>query len=550
MVTLRKMRQKLIFPLLILTFSIFASQKLLNPMFYTSHDGPEHVIRMEEFSLAFSDGQIPVRLAKRINHGLGYPFFNFDYPLVYYSSEFFHRFEPSFVDVFKTLMIASVIIGGLSVYYFCLNFFGPVSSFGASLLYIFAPYRLLDMYVRGDVAESIGLALIPLCLCMIEIFIKKGKILPLVLSFSALILSHNISALLGFLLYSAYFLFRTNFNKKLLLRFSVPVFLSLLICSFFLIPALFEAKYTRLSELSFDYKNFFPQISEIFYSKWGFGQFVQGKFEGKMSPQIGIIHSLLFGASLLASLWLIVKKRTKQKDKIFCFFICVSFISFFLALPVSKPLWDSFLILRFVQIPWRFVGYIILGISICSAYLFDKIKMNKLLIFALLLSLLYASRNQIRINQYVLFSDPFKISQVYEASTTSKDEHMPIWAPRVFENPNPNGDIIKGIGEVKRAVWKSNYHEFELKMNTDGSFRDNTSYYPGWTARLDGKKIEINYKEDTFGRLLISVPKGSHKAEFFFGETKIRLLSDFLSLFGFLIVFVLAGKHFLKNEKN
>lgn len=523
--------------LLIVILAILACSKLIAGSFYTSHDGEGHVIRMEEFDSSIKEGQFPVRIAKRINHGLGYPFFNFNYPAVYYSSEAIHSLGFNFVDTFKILMFASVFLGGIGIYLFCNQYVDSTSSLAASFLYILAPYKFLDMYVRGDVAESLGLAILPLCLLSAEKLAKGNKNILFSLPFIFLILTHNITAMVGIALCAVFFAIRSELNRKSTLNFLFVMIIALVICAFFVIPALYESQFTKISELSYDYKNFFPNLSEIFYSKWGFGTFVQGFYPGKMSPQIGVIHSML----LLLSIPSIFFVKGKNKSVIL-FFLISALIFLFLALPSSKFIWDTFLALRFVQIPWRFVGYIVLAVSILTAFLFDKFRLKPIALLVLFVILFYFCRNQIRVNQYIDFNDPFLHSQIYDGSTTSKEEHMPIWAPRVYENPNPNGDIVKGLGSATRTIWKSNYHLFRLNIEDTGMFRDNTSYYPGWIAKLDGREVEINYKKDEFGRLLIDVPKGQHKIEFFFGETPLRLLADYISLFGILGFIILVVK--------
>lgn len=534
--------------LLIFAFSLFASSKLLTNKFYTSHDGEGHVIRMIEFDQAISDGQIPVRLAKGINYGLSYPFFNFNYPAVYYLGEGFHLLGLSYVDSFKAIMFLSVFIGSTSLFLLTLPYFGYLGAFVSALFFIFTPYRFLNMYVRGDVAESFGLSLIPFVILSIDHFLKQGrwKNIFLIFSFTILILSHNITAMLGFFLGISYFIFKVinkKDRKKIIENFFLTFSISLLLTTFFWLTVLLESKLTKLVELTEDYKNFFPTLGEIIYSPWGFGAYIQGAVAGKMSVQIGIIHELVFILALIIFSWkLKTKKSLGNPEKFVLFFIFVSLLSLFLALPVSKFFWDNFYPLKLVQLPWRFVGYITLGFAICAGYLIGRIKSLKLKIVTIVLLitiLIYSNRNHIRVNQYVDFQNPFLKNQIYGPSTTSKDEHMPLLAPRIFQIPNQNGDIIPVTsGTSKRTVWKSNYHKFLVDLKSNGEFRDNTSYFPGWVAQIDGKETEINYKKDEFVRLRINVSKGFHKVEFFFKDQGLRLVADIVSLVTFLIIII------------
>ncbi|MEK7120810.1 MAG: hypothetical protein AAB840_01845, partial [Patescibacteria group bacterium] len=268
-------------------------------------------------------------------------------------------------------------------------------------------------------------------------------------------------------------------------------------------------------------------------SPWGFGAYVQGVAPGKMSPQIGIAHVLVFISSCFIILYTLKEKRSLT-HKVIMFAILMSLLFFFLALPQSKFIWDIFFPLKLVQLPWRFVGYIVFGASLSAGFLIYSIRSEKIKMISivfLLGLLIYANRNHVRVNQYIDFENPFDEVPVYGPSTTSKDEHTPKYAPRIFQAPNPHGDIFPpDRGESQRIVWKSNYHLFDVFAENDIAFRDNTSYFPGWIAKIDGKETTIHYETDGYWRLRVEVPAGKHMVEFFFRETWYRLLADIASL--------------------
>ncbi|MBI4080652.1 MAG: hypothetical protein HY430_02665 [Candidatus Levybacteria bacterium] len=538
---------------LLFLFSLFASQKLLTDKFYTSHDGEGHVIRMIDFDEVFREGQIPVRIAKRIHYGLGYPFFTFNYPFVYYLGEAFHVSGLSYVSSFKALLVLSVIVGSVALYFFTLPFFGRIPAFASAFFIIFAPYKFLNMYVRGNVAESLGFAFIPLLLLAIERFIRneKYKNALLISSISLLILSHNITAMVGVVLGVSYFVWRiSKINKKPDFKnIAISVFSAVLITSFFWLPVVVETKVTKLSELASDYKDFFPTFQEVFYSPWGFGPYKPGFLPGKMSPQIGVMHEVFFVLAVAFFLIHLIKKQIREKERLFLFFIMVGAISLFLALPASKSLWEVFPPLRYVQLPWRFIGYVTLSCSVAAGYLISQIGKPRFQIVVFLLIvpiLIYANRNHIRVNQYIDFHNPFLESETYSLSTTSRNEHMPKDAPQIFSKPNPNGDMPPSAGVSTRTVWKSNYHKFIVNAASDIAFRDNTHFFPGWSAVVDGKTARIEADKDDFRRLRIPVPKGKHTVEFFFRETPYRLLADIVSLSTIMLLVArgLFGKKF------
>ncbi|MFI5265185.1 MAG: 6-pyruvoyl-tetrahydropterin synthase-related protein [Candidatus Levyibacteriota bacterium] len=549
-----------IFPfLVILFFSLFACQKLFNSQFYTSHDGEGHVIRLIEFDNALSEGQFPVRFAKRINHGLGYPYFNFNYPFIYYLGVGLHHAGFSYVTAFKALMILSVLLSGFGMYLFCKKYFSTIASLTASIFYILAPYRLLVMYVRGSVAEEFALGLLPFLFLAVELLIekKKGSFWFFIFILSVLITAHNITAFFATPFLVLYFflrILRKREKKELIAKLVSVILLSGMLTAFFWFPALYEAPNTKLAELTQDYKLFFPSVSEIIYSPWGFGAYLQGNVPGKMSPQIGIIHVAIAVVAIILLCFRLFTKKREEKDNLFLGFILVALICFFLLFPTSLFIWDHAFYLQLVQHPWRLVGYIIMSTSIAAAYSISCIKNKKLAMacFVIIVAiLLYTTRNMIRVNMYVPFRNPFDYSQVYGPSTTSKDEHMPRLAPRVYQDPNPNGDLIASTsGTVKRIVWRSTYHKFIVHLSKAADLRDNTSYFPGWKGYVDGRQVPLLYITDEFYRLRVHVPKGNHIVEFKYSEIWYRLIADILSLLTLFSIVVILVVVWIKQKSS
>lgn len=528
-------RSALLFSVLIIIgISLFACSKLFSPYFYTSQDGPGHLIRMIEFHEAVNDGQMPVRIAKRINFGLGYPFFEFNYPLVYYLGDGLQRLGLSPLDAFKGILVGATVLSGFSFFFWLLPYTGTLASVVGAIFWVIAPYKFLNMYVRGNVAEYLGLAMVSVGLLVVDRYVRKQTNAYVVIGYFVLfLLSHNITVLIGLPLL---FLYGIWADKQSVWRLSFYLVFALCMTAFFWIPAMVEAPMTKLSELRSDYVSYFSTFRDIIYSPWGFGSFDAGPTPGKMSVQLGLVHTFISIVAMF--LWF----TSRRKNNFVVFFGLLIPVWIFLTLPISRPLWDTLLPLQFVQIPWRYVGYLTLSASVLASYVVWKMPTRVRWVGAIMLVILlgYANRNHIRVNQYILFENPFAIAQIYGPSTTSKDEHMPLWAPHIYETPNQQGDIFPpSAGTSERIVWKSNKHIFTVSLSQNAEFRDNTSYFPGWSAQVDGKPVPIRYRDDQFGRLLVSVPRGVHTVTFRFGEPPYRKVADIVSFLA--TVFFLAN---------
>ncbi len=147
---------------ILLTFPAFSA--LLHPGIFTSHDLEGHIIRLVDFRRALADGHFPVRWSKRLNWGLGYPYFNFNYPLVYYFASGLVLAGLDYGNAFKLIFLLTFPLGGYFAYLWLRTHFSRTPAFSGGLFYVFVPYHFINVYVRGNVGESAALMLVPLVL--------------------------------------------------------------------------------------------------------------------------------------------------------------------------------------------------------------------------------------------------------------------------------------------------------------------------------------------------------------------------------------------------
>jgi uncharacterized membrane protein len=265
--------------LLILIFlaTVLTFYRLCRPGYFSMMDDM-HVFRLDQFDKCLKDGQIPCRFIKDGGMGYGYPLFNYYSPLSYSIAEFFHLFGFNFIDSLKITFSLCHIIGAFGMFFFARIFWGELGAFLSSIIFLFAPYQATDSWVRGAIAESLALNLIPWVFYFLTQFInsKKNKIL-LTISLTALLLSHNLTSLAiapVLVIYSIFLLSKNkNLNFKSILDLSIPVLLSLGLSAFFIIPALFEKNLVTVDTMTqgyFQYIIHFVTLNQLFISRfWG-----------------------------------------------------------------------------------------------------------------------------------------------------------------------------------------------------------------------------------------------------------------------------------------
>lgn len=140
------MSKKLLSFLLFLIL-IFVIWPLFVPGFFTHHDNLQ-VIRVYEMKKCLLDLQIPCRWVPDMGYGYGFPLFNYYAPFAYYLGGLL-SFVFGYITSVKILFLLTFILSFLGMYLLTKEFFGVWAAIFSSVLFTYAPYRALDVYVRG-----------------------------------------------------------------------------------------------------------------------------------------------------------------------------------------------------------------------------------------------------------------------------------------------------------------------------------------------------------------------------------------------------------------
>jgi len=264
---------------------------------YFSHQDDLQIIRIFEMRRCFLDFQIPCRWVPDMGWGNGMPLFNFYGVAAYYVGGLL-SFIFGFLGASKLLFFASLMLGSIGIYLLVNKLWGKYAGLTSAILYMFAPYKALDVYVRGALSESIALTIIPF---VFYFYYKKGYILA-TLFLALFLITHNIMTVIFLpvlLLWILYLLYLNKF-KDIKLVF-ISLFLALGMSSFFTLPAFLEKDLVQtesLTRFELDYRANFIGVKQLFLDRvWGYGTSIPGP-EGKMNFQIGWPYWLLSISSL------------------------------------------------------------------------------------------------------------------------------------------------------------------------------------------------------------------------------------------------------------
>ena len=164
-------------------------------------DSPLLLQRVQQLVTAVADGHFPVRWMPDANYGYGYPFYNFYAPLSIYIASLFRFFGFTFVRSIQLAQLTGFVVAAWGMFALVRRWFGnPWAGLLASVAYSTAPFHMVNVYVRGDsLAEFWAMAFYPLVLLTADWLLERPSrksVAFFALAYAALVLSHNISALI------------------------------------------------------------------------------------------------------------------------------------------------------------------------------------------------------------------------------------------------------------------------------------------------------------------------------------------------------------------
>lgn len=514
-----------------------------NPGLPLTHDGQDHVARISNFYQNLLDGNIIPRWAPNLNWGYGHPILMFLYPLPSYVASLFHFLGFSLVDSVKLVFAVAFVASAMTMFLWTRNIFGIYGGFIASILYTYAPYRFVDLYVRGAIGEHVAFVFGPLVCYFLFKLSQKNSIWYLsggALSLAALILSHNAISLMFFpfiCMYAIWLLLQEK-NKSLLAKSFFGIFaFGFGLASFFWIPAYVEGKYTlRDIVTSKEYSSRFVEFSQFLYGTWSYGG------SADLSKQVGIIHWVFIAASF--PLIFILKKK-KEKDWIVLMIFLVFFsVSLFFMMDVSTFFWKNISTLQKFQFPWRFLTVSLFVSSLIAGFVMSKLpkKTSYLIMIILIPVVLIVNSEYFHPQSFLQKPDNF-YSGVYNG-TTDTGESAPKWSVRFMEKrPQHPIEVIDGKAQIEIKKRSSSKHTYMITADVRSGIRENTLYFPGWTVLVDGKLTKIEYQDqNSRGLITFYIEKGKHSVDVIFRETKLRIFANVISLLSAVSIIVLIIK--------
>lgn len=537
---------------LILALSVLIVWPLFIPGYFSHHDNLQ-VMRIFEMRKCFTDLQIPCRWVPDMGYGNGYPLFNFYGPLPYYLGAL-ASFVLGYIGAAKLLFFLPLIFGGIGMYFLGKELFGKIPGVVSAVLYLFAPYRALDSYVRGAVGEGFALAIIPFVFYFyLKLITSKNKqyFILATITTGLFFVSHNIMTLIFAQLIIIWVLLWLYKEKWKCLKISLlSLGLAFGLAAFFTLPAFFEKGLVQtdaLTRAELDFRAQFVKVSQLFIDRsWNYSG-SQPQSSNTISYQIGWPHWWLVAASLI-----VLFLNKKRKDVLlFTFLFFIFTFGVFMAHNKSAPVWEAVKILAYVQFPWRFLSIVIFSASLLGGYFASLFKEKWLKIISVIIIALTVILNwqyfrpehfYYNLTDRQLLSGQSFIDQQKGALL----DYLPKTALEPRQLPPTGPYVVSGEAKIENFVNKSNFWEFDVKVGKDVLIEVPVFDFPNWTVFANAKKI-FHTNDNVLGRIGFNLPVGEYNIKGKFLNTPIRTLSNSVTI---VSIFLLLGVSIYgKNRK-
>lgn len=573
-----------------------SSWSLFSPKFFRVHDFTQ-AGRIAEMTTALKDGHFPVRWVSNFGYGYGMPLFEFYGPLPFYVGSLFYGLGISAVVTIKILYLIANVGTILGAYLLGKKLFGKAGGVLTAAAMTMAPYRAVNLFVRGALNETWAIMFLPwILLGIIKIFHtdkvpggEKRAWLWFVLPLVGLFLTHNITTMLflpvviifslGYALWmilqKSKEVYRNNrFRWLNFFRIIRTLFLSGLLAigmaSFYLIPAFFEKDLTKFRQFIlmdyFDYNLHFVFIRQFLDSAWGYGGSAYGPNDGfsfffGWGQWLGLV---ILGVLTIVEIFRWIKtKKWRLSIRQFVIGSTVGLLligSLFMTIGRSKPVWDLIELLKFAQFPWRWLGISLVLLAIfIGAITWLIVKKSNRSYLALSLSLI------IMISATTYFRPEFYLEDNNQYYSTDEVDIRNLLSPvlpdyisaemetpptQVVDQLILNQDLLSKSDTEGIEILVDKVHEKLIKTNfsTETRLSLAVASYPGWRAEID--RQWWNQEKGNEGNIELLVPAGSHLVSLRFEGTAIRNYADWASAFSWLLfIYLLLPKDLNADEK-
>jgi 6-pyruvoyl-tetrahydropterin synthase-like protein len=489
--------------------------------------------RLSEFNFTILQGQWWPRWFPNLEWGHGYPYPNFYAPGGLWVSWIFSLLSASYLIGVKAAFLFAGLLAPFGMYRWLRPRVSRLAAVAGALLYLLAPYHLLNIFVRGNLAEYLAMGLFPWVLWGFERLTAKQRAKDIALASVLLTLfqlTHTLSALFGTGFLVGWMILRAaaeHSPKRVLISSFVALGVGTLLGAIYCLPALWDARYVQVASLAeqivaADHVVYPWQLLD---PRWGWGYSVPGPAD-QISLQMGLPQ---FAAVALAlgALW---RCRGKRKSLLVWMILFIALI--LLLMPISAPLW-RFPLMRMIQFPWRLLAWVAVAAAALGAMGLEawefRGKIAWSIVIIICLTPVVFSRAEFFRDVNDIHFIP-EVTREHFRGNTGENDYLPRW---VIDKPSLPS-LWRLFAQDSTATIESqgdDYfdREWSVEGQSGGLVRYDVYRYPNWRISIDGILID-DLTSAIDGTMVFGCPPGSHVIRIWWAPTPVHRVAAGISL--------------------
>ena len=483
--------------LMVLGAAAFSCMPLRWGGVFDGHDMLFHLNRIEGIASGLRCGQFPVRIHASTLLGYGYAASEFYPELFLYIPAILRNMGVSLCASVRVFEAGINLLAALSCYMSAKAIFDSRrTAVGASVLYTLCVYRLVNLYTRATLGESLAMIFFPLIIWSLYEVLRRddGKWPLLALGMTGVCMSHLLSTLFSVLfcaIAAAFSLPKLMREKRRFLAILKAAAITVLCCVWFYVPMMQYSGDGVSTSVVLD-------AQENVLQPGGFFVAFAGDMNADIPEDFAYTIGVVPGLALLVGCALLLVRRYAQgkaamdgKDRVALALGALGVVALLgatnafpweLVCSLRRPFSTFF---KQIQFPWRLVGVAVPMMSMAAAWGYLKDDRHASAGAAVIVALCAACSGYTM--QCMVQRTPVLDKETFTDTRISQFEYTYVGTEKTALKP---GDIRVGGAEGAYSVLEMTKHGTNLtaviEMDGGAYIEFPLLYYPGYQAAVNG----------------------------------------------------------------
>ena len=533
--------------LMVLGAAAFSCMPLLWGGVFDGHDMLFHLNRIEGIASGLRCGQFPVRIHASTLLGYGYAASEFYPELFLYIPAILRNMGVSLCASVRVFEAGINLLAALSCYMSAKAIFDSRrTAVGASVLYTLCVYRLVNLYTRATLGESLAMIFFPLIIWSLYEVLRRddGKWPLLALGMTGVCMSHLLSTLFSVLfcaIAAVFSLPKLMREKRRFLAILKAAAITVLCCVWFYVPMMQYSGDGVSTSVVLD-------AQENVLQPGGFFVAFAGDMNADIPEDFAYTIGVVPGLALLVGCALLLVRRYAQgkaamdgKDRVALALGALGVVALLGATNAFPWEWVCSLRRPFstffkqIQFPWRLVGVAVPLLSMAAAWGYLKDDRHASAGAAVIVALCAACSGYTM--QCMVQRTPVLDKETFTDTRISQFEYTYVGTEKTALKP---GDIRVGGAEGAYSVLEMTKHGTNLtaviEMDGGAYIEFPLLYYPGYQAAVNGIPCKVARGTNNMLRVYGTASGQTATVDISFKPPMVWIAAQSVSLLGLLLL--------------